>query len=176
VGAVIPTGWLLAQLKLQAEGLSGHLAMFWPDVQRSMWLNGANIHGDQSGNHSEVGHFKDDGGLHERGTYWLNGFIPLAYQLKGAGVDVLYPKCSSGSSSHGKPQADQADQQSQPVPVGPVNPMAQVRVYIDAILASVNETDGWFGPGDRPTISDSGHPPDGGIYVSNAPSFCSDST
>jgi hypothetical protein len=43
VGAVVPAGWLLVQLKLQAEGLSGHLAMFWPDVARSMWLNGANV-------------------------------------------------------------------------------------------------------------------------------------
>ena len=42
--------------------------------------------------------------------------------------------------------------------------MEQMRTFIDAILASVNTTDGWIGPGDRPTISDSGHPPDGGIY------------
>eukprot|EP01050_Picozoa_sp_SAG11_P014403 SAG11_NODE_1772_length_4273_cov_3.739578_3_plen_187_part_00 len=60
-------------------GLSGHLAMFWNDIQHSVWLNGPEDHGD--------------GGLHERGPYWLNGFVPLAYQLKAAGVDVLYPKC-----------------------------------------------------------------------------------
>ena len=53
-------------VRLQAAGLSGHLAMFWPDVQRSMWLNGADVHGDLSGNHSEAGHYTDDGGLHER--------------------------------------------------------------------------------------------------------------
>jgi len=70
VGAVVPEGWLLKQLMLQAEGLSGHLIPYWPDVQHSVWLNGANIHGDKTGNHSERGHYKDDGGLHERGTYW----------------------------------------------------------------------------------------------------------
>ena len=80
VGAVMPEGWLLEQLKLQADGLSGHLAMFWNDVQHSIWLNGPEDHGD--------------GGLHERGPYWLNGFVPLAYQLKAAGIDTLYPKCT----------------------------------------------------------------------------------
>ena len=183
VGAVVPEGWLLKQLMLQAEGLSGHLAMFWPDVQHSMWLNGANIHGDKSGNHSERGHFKDDGGLHERGTYWLNGFIPLAYQLKAAGVEALYPKCDK-KPAHEQAVHDESEVDSSPInvtippppscgapplppcPVGPevVRPMEQVQTYIDAILTSVNETDGWIGPGDRPTISDSGHPPDGGLY------------
>ena len=47
---------------------AGHLAMFWNDVQHSIWLNGPED--------------KGDGGLHERGPYWLNGFVPLAYQLK----------------------------------------------------------------------------------------------
>jgi len=55
VGDVMPEGWLLEQLKLQADGLSGHLAMFWNDVQHSIWLNGPEDHGD--------------GGLHERGPY-----------------------------------------------------------------------------------------------------------
>ena len=75
VGDVVPEGWLLIQLKLQADGLSGHLAMFWNDVQNSIWLNGPKDNGDA--------------GLHERAPYWLNGFVPLAYQLKAAGIDVL---------------------------------------------------------------------------------------
>ena len=165
VGAVVPNGWMLEQLKLQAEGLSGHLAMFWPDVQQSMWLNGAQIHGDKTGNHSQQGHYTNDGGLHERGTYWLNGFIPLAYQLRNAGIDVLYPKCGLTQPSHEhSPKSDDGQPVPEPVPVGPVRPMQQVRAFVEAILASVNETDGWIGPGDRPTTSDGGHPPDGGIY------------
>ncbi len=55
VGDVMPEGWLLEQLKLQADGLSGHLAMFWNDIQHSIWLNGPDDTGDQ--------------GLHERGPY-----------------------------------------------------------------------------------------------------------
>ena len=55
VGDVVPEGWLLEQLKLQADGLSGHLAMFWNDIQHSIWLNGPDD--------------KGDAGLHERGPY-----------------------------------------------------------------------------------------------------------
>eukprot|EP00873_Tetraselmis_striata_P001277 jgi/Tetstr1/421541/TSEL_012488.t1 len=69
VGSVTPSGWLLQQLKLQAEGLSGHLAQFWPDVMDSVWIGGGG-----------------DGGLHERTPYWLNGFLPLTYLLRNANV------------------------------------------------------------------------------------------
>ena len=67
VGHVTPTGWLLSQLRLQADGLSGHLAQFWPDVQKSVWIGGGG-----------------DGGLHERTPYWLNGIVPLAFLLQNA--------------------------------------------------------------------------------------------
>ena len=35
VGSITPEGWLLEQLKLQAAGLSGHLAMFYPSIADS---------------------------------------------------------------------------------------------------------------------------------------------
>ena len=41
VGSVTPKGWLLKQLTLQAEGLSGHLAQFWNDVMNSVWIGGS---------------------------------------------------------------------------------------------------------------------------------------
>ena len=59
------TGWLKQQLAIQADGLSGHLPFFWSDVMNSSWMGG-----------------NADTGLHERTPYWLNGFIPLAYQLQ----------------------------------------------------------------------------------------------
>lgn len=67
LGTVTPSGWLLAQLQLQADGLSGHLAQFWPDVSKSVWIGGSG-----------------DGGLHERTPYWLNGIVPLAFLLRNA--------------------------------------------------------------------------------------------
>lgn len=58
-----PSGWLLKQLKIQAEGLSGNLDKIWPDIRDSRWIGGGR-----------------DGW--ERVPYWLDGFIPLAYLLK----------------------------------------------------------------------------------------------
>lgn len=58
-------GWLKQQLQVQAAGLSGHLPLFWADVENSSWIGGT-----------------ADTGLHERTPYWLNGFVPLAFQLE----------------------------------------------------------------------------------------------
>ena len=57
-----PTGWLLKQLQIQAQGLAGNLDKVWPDVRESAWIGG-----------SKEGW--------ERVPYWLDGFIPLAYLL-----------------------------------------------------------------------------------------------
>ena len=69
LGTIKPKGWLLDQLKLQADGQSGHLDEFWPDIKDSGWIGG-NAEG------------------WERAPYWLDGMIPLAYltddeRLKG---------------------------------------------------------------------------------------------
>lgn len=62
-GELKPAGWLLRQLRIQADGLSGHLDEIWPDIRDSAWIGG----------HREGW---------ERVPYWLDGFIPLAYLLK----------------------------------------------------------------------------------------------
>ena len=62
LGAIKPTGWLKNQLQVQAEGLSGHLDEFWPDIKDSSWIGG-----------------KAEGW--ERTPYWLDGIVPLAYLL-----------------------------------------------------------------------------------------------
>jgi hypothetical protein len=64
LGSVMPKGWLLDQLKLQAAGLSGHLDEFWPDLgPNTAWLGGT-------------------GEGWERGPYFLDGLVPLAYLTK----------------------------------------------------------------------------------------------
>jgi uncharacterized protein len=65
LGAITPLGWLQRQLRLQADGLSGHLDEFWPDVGQSQWFGG-----------------RAEGW--ERAPYWLDGVIPLAWLLNDA--------------------------------------------------------------------------------------------
>ena len=62
LGAIRPRGWLERQLRIQADGLTGHIDEFWPDVARSQWFGG-----DAEG--------------WERAPYWLDGAIALAYGL-----------------------------------------------------------------------------------------------
>jgi hypothetical protein len=62
LGSIRPQGWLQRQLRIQADGLSGHLDEFWPDVGQSQWFGG-----------------KAEGW--ERAPYWLDGVVPLAWVL-----------------------------------------------------------------------------------------------
>jgi hypothetical protein len=62
LGSIRPGGWLARQLRIQADGLSGHLDGFWPDVKDSRWFGG-------------------DSESWERAPYWLDGVIPLAFLL-----------------------------------------------------------------------------------------------
>ena len=62
LGAIRPAGWLHRQLRIQADGLTGHLDQFWPDVAQSQWFGGT-----------------AEGW--ERAPYWLDGAIPLAWLL-----------------------------------------------------------------------------------------------
>jgi len=62
IADIKPRGWLRNQLRIQADGLSGHLDEFWPSVMDSKWFGGS---------------LPDT----ERAPYWLDGVIPLAWQL-----------------------------------------------------------------------------------------------
>jgi len=65
LGAITPHGWLREMLVKQKEGATGNLDKLYPLVMgsRNGWLGG-------------------DGDQWERGPYWIDGLLPLAYILK----------------------------------------------------------------------------------------------
>jgi len=64
LGAIKPQGWLKEQLIRQKTGATGQLDELYPIVmgERNGWLGG-------------------DGDVWERGPYWIDGLLPLAYLL-----------------------------------------------------------------------------------------------
>ncbi len=61
--SVKPRGWLRRQLQIQAEGVTGKIDEFWKDLNaNSAWLGGT-------------------GEDWERGPYYMDGLVPLAYLL-----------------------------------------------------------------------------------------------
>lgn len=63
LGSVKAEGWLKEQLVRMAEGLTGNLGEIYPNVGESNAWRGGN------------------GDAWERGPYWLDGLVPLAYTL-----------------------------------------------------------------------------------------------
>lgn len=73
VGATKRSGWLLDELSLQGKGLSGGLPFFWSYFNRSSWVN----HGSGS---TQPQQFI---------PYYLNGLVPLSFQIADARVVAI---------------------------------------------------------------------------------------
>jgi hypothetical protein len=84
LGSVTPEGWLRRQLRLQADGLSGHLDEFWSDVGQSQWFGG-----------------KAEGW--ERAPYWLDGVIPLAWVLGDEALQAKVKRYVDHIVAHQRP-------------------------------------------------------------------------
>ena len=109
LGQIAPDGWLRTQLRIQADGLTGHLDEFWPDVRDSGWIGG-----------------EAEGW--ERAPYWLDGLVPLAYLLDDPGLKakvnrwfdyILEHQLEDGwfGPEHGKRGGNAAKSQYDPWPV-----------------------------------------------------------
>lgn len=73
IGTIKASGWLNEQLKRMAGGMTGNLDQIYEKVmgQRNGWLGG-------------------DGDVWERGPYWIDGLLPLAYIMNDR---TLIEKC-----------------------------------------------------------------------------------
>ena len=69
LGSISPKGWIREMLIRQKEGATGNLDVLYPEVMgdRNGWLGG-------------------DGDQWERGPYWIDGLLPLAYILKDSAL------------------------------------------------------------------------------------------
>ncbi|MBR6586666.1 MAG: glycoside hydrolase family 127 protein [Kiritimatiellae bacterium] len=70
-GSVRPHGWLLRQMELQRDGLTGHAERLYHDIGQSDWLT-------QAGRGGEF--------AWERGPYYAKGLVSLAFALNDAGL------------------------------------------------------------------------------------------
>lgn len=84
LGSIRPAGWLQRQLRIQADGLSGHLDDFWPDVGQSQWFGG-----------------KAEGW--ERAPYWLDGVVPLAWVLDDKALQAKVKRYVDHIVAHQRP-------------------------------------------------------------------------
>ena len=85
LGAVQPLGWLKEQLQIQANGLSGHLDEIWADVgPNSGWLGG-------------------NGESWERGPYFVDGLVPLAYLVDDAKLKAKAQRFIEWTLTHQAP-------------------------------------------------------------------------
>lgn len=85
LGSIRPAGWLRNQLTIQANGLGGHLDETWPDVgPDSGWLGGK-------------------GESWERGPYFVDGLIPLAWQLDDARLKAKAQRFMDWTLEHAQP-------------------------------------------------------------------------
>lgn len=88
LGAIEPRGWLRKQLEVQAAGLTGHLDEFWPSLMPdSAWLGG-------------------NGEAWERGPYFLDGLLPLAYLLDDAALKAKANRWIEWTLAHQRPNGE----------------------------------------------------------------------
>lgn len=74
-GVTLAQGWLMRELTLQAKGITGQLPYFWHFVNNSGWMGG-------SGSGGAAGE--------QYVPYYLNGLIPLSFQVRWCHKSLLF--------------------------------------------------------------------------------------
>ncbi len=93
--SVKPRGWLRHQLETQASGLTGHLDEFWPDLMEDNgWLGGT-------------------GESWERGPYYMDGLVPLAYLLDDPKLIAKANKWVNWTLTHQRPDGSIGPEKNQ---------------------------------------------------------------
>ncbi|GHV13302.1 hypothetical protein FACS189491_08060 [Spirochaetia bacterium] len=75
IKSIEPQGWLRRQLEIHAAGMGGQLDTFWPSLKESRWIGG---------------HIPGEKDPVDNMIYWLDGIIPMAWQLND---ESLKAKC-----------------------------------------------------------------------------------
>jgi hypothetical protein len=80
-GATKPNGWLKDELLLQAEGMTGQLPKFWHYLNHSDWMGS-----------SKDPYGREGGAPRQFLPYYLNGLLPLSYQVDDDNLAALREK------------------------------------------------------------------------------------
>lgn len=90
-GSIRPQGWLLKQMEMQRDGLTGHAEKLYEDIGKSDWLTG-----------------KKRGGQFawERGPYYAKGLAALAFALDDAGLKARAAKWVDAFIASQRPDGD----------------------------------------------------------------------
>ena len=107
LGTIQPQGWLLRQLQVAAEGMTGNLDTLYPEVcgERNAWLGG-------------------DGDTWERGPYWIDGLYPLAKLLGDEELEAKAMRWIEWTLANQRPNGQigpyelKAEERTQPPPEG----------------------------------------------------------
>lgn len=117
LGAIKPGGWLLRQLQVMAEGLTGHLDTLYPEVcgERNAWLGG-------------------DGDTWERGPYWIDGLYPLAALLDDTELNAKAMKWIDWTLANQRPNGQ----------IGPYETKPEARTQPPPPGAQTGQAEDWW--------------------------------
>ena len=117
LGTIKPDGWLREELQRMADGLTGNLDDWYPEVcgERNAWLGG-------------------DGDTWERGPYWIDGLYPLSVLLDNKALQSKAQKWIDWTINN---------QQSNGY-IGPVKISDELRLSPPPPGAQINEPGDWW--------------------------------